>query len=159
MWPIFARHHYLSARFSGHGAIVAVLGDRPVGFASFIAYPSGTIPQPSRREHRTVVLPDYQGMGIGVRLSDFLGTMMLHEGHRYFSKTSHPRMGEYRNNSALWKPTAKNGIARTTEGDHGRFTRWQVKHTKSFSHEFIGDDPDLFAWVMAKRKRPPASLW
>jgi GNAT superfamily N-acetyltransferase len=159
MWPMFARHHYLSDRYAGHGAIIGLLDDRPVAFASFIAYPSGTIPQPARREHRTVVLPDYQGMGIGVRVSEFLGTMMLRDGYRFFSKTSHPRMGEYRNISPLWKPTVKNEIARSSEGDHGRFTRWQVKHTKSYSHEFVGDDPDLMAWAMSRRRRSEDALW
>ena len=46
-------------------------------------------------------------MGIGVRLSDAIAQMHLDEGHRYFSRTSHPRMILYREKSSLWKPTSK----------------------------------------------------
>lgn len=152
MWPYFARHHYMSDAYHGHGAVVATMSGELVGFASYIAFPSGTIPQPAKREHRTVILPDFQGMGIGVRLSDTLAAIMLGRGCRYFSKTSHPRMGDYRDASPLWKPTHKNGLARTAEGDHRTLTRWQVKRTKSYSHEFIGDDPTAYERVLAAVK-------
>lgn len=154
LWSLFRRHHYLSGAYHGHGAICGVLEGNLVGFASYITYPSGTIAQPARREHRTVILPDYQGMGIGVRLSDALGWIMLLEGYRYFSKTSHPRMGGYRNQSPLWKPTSKNEVARTD--DPGNL-RWKLKRTMTFSHEFIGDDPDLYAKVLANIQHPDTS--
>lgn len=154
LWSLFRRHHYLSGTYNGHGAICGLLEGNLVGFASYITYPSGTIPQPARREHRTVILPDYQGMGIGVRLSDALGWMMLLEGYRYFSKTSHPRMGGYRNQSPLWRPTSKNEVAR--DDDTGR-SRWELKRTASFSHEFIGDNPELYATVLSNIVTPDVS--
>jgi GNAT superfamily N-acetyltransferase len=154
LWSLFRRHHYLSGSYNGHGAICGVLDGNLVGFTSYITYPSGTIPQPARRGHRTVILPDYQGMGIGVRLSDALGMLMLREGYRYFSKTSHPRMGGYRNNSPLWKPTSKNEMARE---DSTGTSRWELKRTLCFSHEFIGDDPNLYATVLANIHTPDTS--
>jgi len=144
-WSYFARHHYLSGTYHGHGAMCAVFNDQLIGFTSFISHPSGTIPQPARRAHRTVILPDYQGMGIGVRLSDFMGAYTLGEGYRFFSKTSHPRMGAYRDASPLWKPTTKNHVARL-DSNHG--TRWAVKRGVAFSHEFIGNDPQTYEDVL-----------
>lgn len=160
LWPYFAPHHYMSENYSGHGAIVALFNGELAGFASHITLPSGTIPQPTKRGHRTVVLPDFQGMGIGVRLAEVMGTMVLRRGCRYFCKTSHPRMGAYRNLSPLWRATSKNERTRGTEGDNRGVVRWEVKRTKSYSHEFVGDDPDLYAWVLSRRQTmTQTALW
>ncbi len=42
VWPLFAPHHYLTGKYAGHRAWLAVLdsGD-PVAFTSIIAAPSG----------------------------------------------------------------------------------------------------------------------
>lgn len=111
-WAAFSPHHYLSQKLNPAARCWLVLwNDTPVGFSSALAFPNGNMKN-AWREHRTVVLPDYQGLGIGVRVSDAIGRMFVEQGCRYFSKTSHPRMGGYRNASPLWRPTSKNGKAR-----------------------------------------------
>jgi GNAT superfamily N-acetyltransferase len=50
---------------------------------------------------RTVILPDFQGLGIGVRFSDAIADIHIEDGYRYFSKTAHMRMGEYRQHSPI----------------------------------------------------------
>jgi GNAT superfamily N-acetyltransferase len=156
VWPIFAPHHYLNDGYFGHGAFVAVMENTLVGFSSYISYPSGTIKQRARREHRTVVLPDFQGMGLGVRLSECVGEIMLAEGFRYFSKTSHPRMGEYRNVSPSWKSTSKNGISRA---DQSKRDRWVAKTNKAYSHEYIGSSPSVYDKVMENIPLPEMELF
>lgn len=73
---------------------------------------------PRMREHRTVVLPPYQGLGIGTRLSDAIAHSHLLEGYEYYSKTAHPRFGQYRNHSPLWVPTGANGQLQTEHTDY-----------------------------------------
>ena len=90
------------------------------------------------RGHRTVVLPDFQGMGIGVRISEAVGEVLLENGCRYFSKTIHPKMGASRENSSKWKPTSKNRKIRRDYGEHSNFA-WETRKIASFSHEYIGD--------------------
>lgn len=87
---------------------MATLDGVPVAFAAAIAFPHAHIKK-AWRGHRTVVLPDYQGLGIGVRLSDFVAQWFVDNGNRYFSKTAHPRMGEYRDKHPHWHPTSSNG--------------------------------------------------
>ena len=84
-----------------------------------------------------MVLPDFQGMGIGVRISEAVGEVMLQNGCRYFSKTIHPKMGAYRENSNKWKPTSKNRKIRKDYGEHRNFA-WETRKIASYSHEYIG---------------------
>jgi len=111
-WEMFRRHHYLSAKLNmSSKCFLARVDGIPVGFASALAFPNRNFKN-AYRGHRTVVLPDYQGLGIGVRLSDFVADYFLLKGCRYFSKTAHPRMGEYRESSRYWSPTTKNKRSR-----------------------------------------------
>ncbi len=141
-WPVFASHHYLSASLNASARCwLAVWDGRLVGFASSLPFPNGNMKN-AWREHRTVVLPDYQGLGIGVRLSDAVANVFVAAGCRYFSKTVHPRMGAYREASPLWRPTSKNRKARgdyspkhkTKEDGH----KMQHAGRVAFSHEFVG---------------------
>lgn len=137
LWSVFAQHHYLSESInrSSH-CYMATWNDLLVGFVAAIAYPSGTV-RSAYREHRLVVLPDYQGLGIGPRLSEAVAQHYLDNGKRYFGKTAHPRIGEYRDRSPRWKPTSKNHMVRK-DGIVGR-GRWELNaHRWTYSHEFIG---------------------
>lgn len=136
-WSMFSKHHYLTEDINKSAKHwLCAWGSNVVGFASAIAYPSGTVKN-AYREHRTVVLPDYQGLGIGVRLSDAVAEIHTQQGYRYFSKTAHPRMGEYRNNSPLWKPTSKNMIERKDVTNEN--VRWVSRKVFSYSHEYIAN--------------------
>jgi hypothetical protein len=63
-WRLFAPHHYLSGELNKSAVcFVAMWRGRPVAFSSWLPFVGqGPI---SRREHRTVFLPDFQGVGIG----------------------------------------------------------------------------------------------
>jgi GNAT superfamily N-acetyltransferase len=108
IWSKFRNHHYLTGDINkGARCWIAVWDGIPVGFSAVIPFPSGSV-RNGYRGHRTVILPDFQGMGIGVRLSDAMGEIHIREGKRYFSKTAHPRLGEYREASPKWRATAHN---------------------------------------------------
>lgn len=116
-WTRFSHHHYLNGSINRSSRCwIATWNDDLVGFASAIPFPNRHF-QNAWREHRTVILPDYQGLGIGVRLSDSLAELFIRNGYRYFSKTSHPRMGGYRETSPLWKSTTKNNKSRKDYDD------------------------------------------
>jgi energy-coupling factor transporter ATP-binding protein EcfA2 len=143
-WARFREHHYLDANINKAAWCWLVSwGDVVVAFAAAIPLPSGTLKN-AWRGHRTVVLPDFQGLGIGVRVSDAVAKMMVASGKRYFSKTAHARLGRYREGSEEWKPTSKNKRIR---GDHSKkraseWTNGNYKHSHKkrvcYSHEYIG---------------------
>ena len=54
-----------------------------VAFGASMTMPNGYIKN-AWRGHRTVILPDFQGMGIGVRFSDAIAQIHIDQGLRYF---------------------------------------------------------------------------
>ena len=144
VWKHFAPHHYLSESLnkSAH-CYLALWNGSVVGFVASIAYPSGTVKE-AYREHRLVVHPDFQGFGIGPRLSEAVAQHYLDNGKRYFSKTSHPRLGGYRDQSTLWKPTSKNHKRRTDGLNLDGKARWSIDPNRwSYSHEYVGIDKTI----------------
>lgn len=151
-WRLFSPHHYLDGSLNRSARCwLALWRGVPVGFASALAFPNGNF-RDAWREHRTVVLPDYQGLGIGPRLSDAVADLFVQSGCRYFSKTSHPRLGGYREFSPLWKATSKNHRARLDyKGDHAYATKedgHKLAHAQRvcFSHERVRpalSEPDV----------------
>lgn len=136
-WPLFKAHHYMSANLSKSAKCwIGTWNDNPTVFVSSMRLPSGTTKN-AWREHRTVVLPDFQGLGIGVRASDAVAAMHKNDGQRYYSKTAHPRMGGYRDSSPAWKPTKHNH--KTGKYLHGTFDAWKARTGMMlYSHEYVG---------------------
>ena len=109
IWSLFRENHYLTGDINRSARCwIAIWEGNPVGFESAIPLPTGTIKEKCWREHRLVILPDFQGLGIGARFSEWLGESYLRQNIRFFSKTAHPRLGQYREHSDKWKPTSSN---------------------------------------------------
>lgn len=121
-WQLFRRHHYLNHDLHNVAkCFVAFWGDEPVAFSSWIHRMTRGRRQHDMREHRTVVLPDFQGVGIGNRVSELCASIFVGAGGRAFSTTSHPNMIHYRHNSPKWK-TLRFGMA-APSGGSGLFKR------------------------------------
>jgi ABC-type ATPase involved in cell division len=162
LWKAFSRHHYLSQDLNlACKCFKAVMDKEVIGFSASLSLP-GRIPplyigdkRNKFRESRTVILPDYQGIGIGVRFSDAIGEYWLNEGYRYFSKTAHIRMGEYRQKSDLWRPTSTNLKSREKSQQRSKKEMWYhlSLDTKRlcYSHEYIGH-PNNPHRIMYQRK-------
>jgi len=138
---MFKDHHYL--RDDLHNATrcyVAVWEGNVVGFIATIAMPSGYLKN-AWRGHRVVILPDYQGLGIGVKLINATAQMMLEDGKRFYARSAHPRMGYYMQHSPLWKATSKNRKLRTDVDHSNLFKNHYVDNKRvCFSYEYIGEN-------------------
>jgi ABC-type lipoprotein export system ATPase subunit/GNAT superfamily N-acetyltransferase len=148
-WEMFRRHHYLDTRMSRSvHCYVGFIGDKPVAFHAAIHSTNRDI-HSYWRGHRTVVLPEFQGLGIGTAFSDAIAQMYVDRGLRYFSKTAHPSFGEHRQKSPLWRATStnlksrlgsyllKDGTARKMPG-YGGTTTVRDAGRVCYSHEYIG---------------------
>jgi len=105
LWNRFKRHHYLDTSLNKSAKCFAALyKSEPVAFTAVLHFPH---PTASRwREHRTVCLPDYQGVGIGNALSEFVASMFRATGKPYSSVTSNPAMITHRAKSKNWNMRA-----------------------------------------------------
>lgn len=143
-WGYFSKHHYLTDELNiACRAFIAVWDSVVVGFNSVLTLPSGTLKN-AYRGHRLVVSPDYQGLGIGISLSECVGEIYLRDGKRLFTKTANAKLGRYRNNSPKWRPTSHSQMARrdvkphSTRNHLGIFNH-ALAHRVCFTHEYIGD--------------------
>jgi energy-coupling factor transporter ATP-binding protein EcfA2/GNAT superfamily N-acetyltransferase len=121
-WELFRRHHYLSTRLSPFAqAFLATWQGRPVAFSAWI---HGLVKYGGRREHRTVTLPDYQGVGIGMAVSSFCAALYSALGQRATSTTSHPAFIAARRRSKDWRmiraPSLGNGSSKIRGLRHAR---------------------------------------
>lgn len=164
LWEMFKEHHYLNNTMnSSCRCFVALWGEEIVGFVGAISLP-GKIPplyegdeRKKWRESRAVILPDYQGIGIGTRLSEAVGQIFLDQGYRYFSKTAHIRVGEHRQHSDLWRPTSTNLKSREKSREYGIKEGWSHIHLDvhrlCFSHEYIGPKGTKYRDLYEEQKR------
>ena len=132
-WKLFERHHYLTGTLHRSAqCFLATFENRPAAFCAVLPFPHPV--RPGWREHRTVCLPDFQGVGIGTALSEFVASLFVATGKPYFSTTSHPAMIAHRANSPLWKmhrkprmvshhsPSSRNTTAMADTCSRGRST-------------------------------------
>jgi len=112
LWKLFKDHHYLSTDISPFAqCFVGLINKVPVAFASYLHF-QHPIVKNTKREHRTVVLPDYQGLGFGNILSNFVADYCITKGFKYFSITSHPAMIFSRIKSPNWVMIRKPSMVR-----------------------------------------------
>lgn len=101
-WPLFAPHHYLSGALARSAwCFLATWREQAVAFSAWLPFVGRG--RPARREHRTVTLPDFQGVGIGNALSALIASMWTALGLRAISTTTHPAMIRARCQSPLWR--------------------------------------------------------
>ena len=138
-WPTFKRHHYMSGDL--HRSARCYLGtieNRPAVFTAVLPHPHAQ--RPGWREHRTVCLPDFQGIGIGNAMSEFVASLYVASGRPYFSTTAHPGMIAHRMRSPLWRMRRRPGVAaslgRTSRTPGMRRTTGLQRITAGF--EYIG---------------------
>jgi ABC-type transport system involved in cytochrome c biogenesis ATPase subunit len=129
-WPLFAANHYLSEGLCRSAyCFLATWDERPVVFSAWVPF-VGAGPL-ARREHRTVCLPDYQGVGLGNAVSDTLAAMWVGLGYRAVSTTSHPAMIAGRLRSKNWVLTRRPSLA---AGHEGRLKHATTRLTAGFRY-------------------------
>jgi GNAT superfamily N-acetyltransferase len=101
-WHIFKSHHYLSAEIhkAAH-CFVAVYRGEPIAFNSYLHLPHGSV-RDIKIGHRLVVLPDYQGLGLGCKFEEWVGEHLAAQGFRYHNVTAHPALVAYCQRSPRW---------------------------------------------------------
>lgn len=106
-WELFKPHHYLSSSLPGGSFYVGWWNGRPVAcvsVASIMGYAG------RKRISRVVVLPDFQGVGIGTRMMEAVAEHHARQGDLVSLVARHPAMICHCHRSERWKLRSVQGL-------------------------------------------------
>lgn len=102
IWKMFAKHHYLShSHNNAANVFVATVNDEIAGFISVLHFPHPKAKN-IKKVHRLVILPDYQGVGIGIKLLNEIGYLYKKQKDRFTIVTSSPSLINSLKRSNQW---------------------------------------------------------
>lgn len=140
-WNIFRRHHYLSHSHNNAARVfIATLNGDLCAFSSYLPFP-----HPKKKgfwkEHRTVVLPDYQGLGIAIKMTNYIvENVFIKHKHGVISTTSNPARIAGFAKSPLWRTTR---IGRASSGSgkiQNKYKKGSTSNARiTASFEYIGN--------------------
>ncbi|MEM6329111.1 MAG: ABC transporter ATP-binding protein [Planctomycetota bacterium] len=136
-WDLFKRHHYLSGSLALQSrCYLATWRGEPVSFAATLP----VIARKGRRRFtRIVTLPDYQGVGIGMRTVEAVAQLHLDEGFRVSVTSSHPALVNHCRRTPQWRTAAvkKTGQSRSLKTAFTKYRNSAGRAVVSF--EYLGD--------------------
>jgi len=137
-WDFFKKHHYLTEDLNKSAqCILFEWNEKPIGICCVLNTPRKGMGE-AMAISRIVILPDYQGLGLGSKLSSFIGQIYKNKGNRIFIKTANPALGEYFNKSDKWRGTSNNGKGKPASSFDT--LKYKNRLTRiSYSHEYIGE--------------------
>lgn len=134
VWNIFRKHHYLSADFNiASNLYVAYWENQIVGMISILPQPNGYCIN-GVRVHRLVVLPDYQGLGIGMALLNYVVDKYAKEDKIIYIRTTHYKLCKALENSKNWRKTHRSGEVSPKQNNH---MNWSTSNRTPMSFESI----------------------
>jgi len=120
VWRLFRLHHYMSADLSpGCRAFVLTIDGQPVAFAAILNFPHARR-NDLRRVHRVVVLPDWQGLGVGMMLLQRLGAAHRAAGLELRLGTGAAHFARTLRRSAHWQEVGRGVCHRRNVGTQAR---------------------------------------
>lgn len=143
-WRYFSKYHYLSDRLpGGHIEIFGLFEDeKQIGFQCFANYvPCRPGQIKKMHSNRTVIHPDYVGLGLGIKLINETSSIMKKRGFDVMAKFSSAPIYRAMKNSSKWILLEAQGNFKGAgfgAGDnmnrHGGFR----KNVKTYSFRFVG---------------------
>lgn len=134
-WSLFAKHHYLSATLNRSArCFLGLVDGEPAAFGALLHFPH-PVAKNIQSLSRVVVLPDYQGLGLGAHsFTETLARICDANGKRFAVSTSHPALVKTWASSQNWtmtgapkfatKPGATSTLA-MVKGQHRRIAHFQ----------------------------------
>jgi ABC-type lipoprotein export system ATPase subunit/GNAT superfamily N-acetyltransferase len=135
-WNIFKQHHYLTEDLNlASKSFVITWNDKPVAFIAVLPFPNGSFKN-AFRITRLVILPDFQGLGIGLKILNYVSKLYLTDHKTMYIRTS---------NTALYLGLQKNkdwfecGNSGTDRRGQTMFTNGVKSNRTAYSFKYIGE--------------------
>ena len=145
-WKFFKDFHYLTSEINKASFCwIMHIENKLVGFVSVLTLPGIKGFPKAYREHRLVIHPDFQGLGLGKLLTEYIGQVFLDKNIAYYCKTAHSKLGEYRQKSSKWVATSTNLKKLTKDKQYltektNKFMKLNKRQAKRicYCHRYIG---------------------
>ncbi|HKD35525.1 MAG TPA: GNAT family N-acetyltransferase, partial [Pirellulales bacterium] len=133
-WALFAKHHYLSGGLNRSArCYIALWNGEPVTFCATLP----VIGRPNRwRISRLVTLPDYQGIGIGMKVAESVADLHCERGDRFSITASHPAVIAHCRESPKWRATEVKKTGSTIHAANATYRGSGARPIVSF--EYVG---------------------
>ncbi len=136
-WNIFKHHHYLSDELNKAASSYVILwNEKPIAFIGILPFP-GVGDEKTRRISRIVVLPDFQGLGIGKDLLNYISSLYQKEKSTMYIRTMSPALGLSLANDKNWMATSSN-LKIPQADSSGR----KLIERPSYSYKYIGEESE-----------------
>lgn len=133
-WKMFEQHHYLTKDLNKAAANYIVLwNDKPIAFIAILPFP-GIGRTKARLISRIVVLPDFQGLGLGKELVDYISSLYWKDEYQMFIRTMNPALGIALSKDKNWEATT--GNLKVPRNNTSHF--WKIIERPAYSYKWIG---------------------
>jgi energy-coupling factor transporter ATP-binding protein EcfA2 len=130
-WKMFSKYHYLSHSHNNAARVfILCINQQIAGFSSVLPFPHPKLKN-HWKEHRTVMFPDYQGIGLGHKLSNSVAEILKLNGKGFISTSSNPAFIYARSKDKNWIITRKGRSG--TGSDKGKIQNKNKKGSTSSS--------------------------
>jgi len=140
-WSMFSKYHYLSEKLPG--GIIETFGlylnDKQIGFQCFANYTPHTNKKKKMQMHsnRTVVHPDYAGLGLGIHIINETSSIMMAKNYDVRAKfSSTPVYKAFKHHADKWKLIDISRAITPNKYKKGEINR-TVGRTKVKTYSFI----------------------
>ena len=132
-WKLFKQHHYLTEDLNKAATNYLVLwNDKPICFIGVLPFP-GVGDEKTRRISRIVVLPDFQGLGLGKNILNYISSLYAKDESIMYIRTMSPALGLALAKDKNWIATLSN--LKIPQADtNGR----KIIERPSYSYKYIG---------------------
>jgi ABC-type lipoprotein export system ATPase subunit/GNAT superfamily N-acetyltransferase len=139
-WDLFKQHHYLTEDLNlAAKCFVISFNDKPCAFIAILPSPSGYYKN-GFRVSRLVVMPDFQGLGIGYKILNYISSLYLTDEKTMYIKTSNPSLTNKLENNCKWKKVKDFKNIEQLKKYNDKFEdRQKLKVSISKSFKYVGE--------------------
>ncbi len=133
-WKLFKQHHYLTEDLNKAATNFLILwNEQPIAFVGVLPFP-GVGDEKTRRISRIVVLPDFQGLGLGKNILNYISSLYAKEKSTMYIRTMSPALGIALSKDKNWIATSSN-LKIPKADTNGR----KLIERPSYSYKYIGE--------------------
>lgn len=136
-WELFKKYHYMNTSLNRSSVFyLALIDDKPAACFAVLHFPHPSTKK-FKRGHRLVVLPDYQGIGLGHLLSSTVAKHYVDQGDRFIITSNTRSLYKQRERDPNWLIT-RIGRTHTYFSTNKGMKRSGSQNKITISYEYIG---------------------